>query len=206
MEKQVNKDHYNFKAYSHLGRWASYFFQLEQVFSFNPASILEIGVGDRVFGDYIKNNTDIKYISADVAEDLKPDVVASVTALPFTDGEFDVSCAFEVLEHIPFDSFEDALREMARVSKKAVIISLPHFGPSCELSFKIPFIKRVKLAFKLPFHPIHAWNGEHYFEIGKKGYEVGEIRNVLRKDFVIQKDFVPFENQYHHFFVLVPKK
>ena len=206
MEKQVEKGHYDFKAYSHLGRWASYFFQLKEVLEFNPASVLEIGVGDGVFGDYLKRNTAIKYISADVAEDLMPDVVASVTDLPFAIGEFDVLCAFEVLEHIPFESFEKALSELARVAKKAVVISLPHFGPSCELSFKIPYIKRIKLAFKVPFHPVHLWNGEHHFEIGKKGYEISKIRTIIRKHFSIQKDFVPFENQYHHFFVLTPKK
>lgn len=206
MERQVDKNHYDFKAYSHLGRWASYFFQLKETLLFNPESILEIGVGDRVFGDYVKNNTDIKYISVDVAEDLKPDVLASITALPFKDDEFDVSCAFEVLEHIPFESFGIALLEMSRVSKKGVIVSLPHFGPSCELSLKVPFIKRVKIACKLPFHPNHVWNGEHYFEIGKKGYEIRKIRKILSKHFIIKNDFVPFENQYHHFFVLIPKK
>lgn len=206
MKKQVDKDHYDFKAYSHLGRWASYFFQLKEVLAFNPVSILEIGVGDGVFGDYIKKNTAIKYIAADIAEDLMPDVVASVLDLPFGDNEFEVACAFEVLEHIPFENFEKALSELARVSKKAVIISLPHFGPSCEFSFKIPFVKRVKLAFKLPFHPKHVWNGEHHFEIGKKGHEIQKIRKILRKYFSIQEDFVPFENQYHHFFVLKPNK
>ncbi|MEN9913156.1 MAG: hypothetical protein RLY66_564 [Candidatus Parcubacteria bacterium] len=206
MKKQVDKGHYDFKAYSHLGRWASYFFQLKEALEFNPASILEIGVGDGVFGDYIKKNTTIKYIAADIAEDLIPDVVASVLDLPFADDEFEVACAFEVLEHIPFEMFEKALSELARVSKKAVIISLPHFGPSCELSFKIPFMKRVKWAFKLPFHPKHVWNGEHHFEIGKKGHEIQKIRKILKKYFSIQKDFVPFENQYHHFFVLKPNK
>ena len=204
MEKQVTKGHYDFSAYSHLGRWASYFYQLREALSFEPASILEIGVGDKVFGDYVKRAGGIRYVSADIAEDLEPDVVASVTALPFKAGEFDVACAFEVLEHLPFESFDTALSELARVSKKAVVISLPHFGPSCELLLKVPLLKRIKLAFKLPIHPEHAWNGEHYFEIGKKGYEIGRIREALRKHFIIQDDFVPFENQYHHFFVLVP--
>lgn len=204
MEKQVDKSHYHFKAYSHLGRWVSYYFQLKEVLAFNPKSVLEVGVGDRVFGDYIKNNTIIRYTSVDVAKDLRPDVVADVTALPFKNGEFDVSCAFEVLEHIHFESFEKAIREISRVSKRAVIISLPHFGPSCEFAFKIPFVKRIKIAFKLPIHPKHVWNGEHYFEIGKKGYEIDKIRDILKKHFVIVNDFIPFENQYHHFFVLVP--
>lgn len=206
MEKQVAKDHYNFNAYSHLGRWASYYFQLKEALSFDPMSILEIGVGDKVFGDYIKNNTGIGYISMDIAEDLKPDVVAGITSLPFKDSEFDVACAFEVLEHLPFSSLDAALSELSRVSKKAVIISLPHFGPSCELSLKVPMLKRIKLAFKLPIHPKHQWNGEHYFEIGKKGYEIGKMRRILRERFVIKRDFVPFENQYHHFFILIPRR
>lgn len=195
MERQVNKEHYDFKAYSHLGRWASYFFQIKETLSFDPKSILEIGVGDKVFGDYIRNNTGIKYVSTDIAEDLKPNVVASVMVLPFCDGEFDVSCAFEILEHLPFGSFRQALSELARVSRKAVIISLPHFGPSCEFLLKIPLLKRIKFAFKLPFHPRHVWNGEHYFEIGKKDYEISKIKSIIKERFIIERDFVPFENQ-----------
>lgn len=200
--KQVDKDHYTFSGYAYPGRFVSYYHQLQEVLNWNPKTILEVGVGDRVFANYIKNNSSVMYTSFDIAEDLNPDFVGNVTEMPFKDGDFDVVCAFEVLKHIPFELFENAIQELVRVANKAVVISLPHFGPSFEFSLKIPFFKRLKWSFKFPYHPKHVWNGEHYFEIGKKDYEVKKILSILKKYAIVTKHFVPFENQYHHFFIL----
>lgn len=200
--KQVDKTAYQFFSYAHPGRFVSYYHQLAEVLALAPKNVLEIGVGDGVFRDYLKGNTDIAYTSVDVAHDLHPDVVGDITKLPFQDGVFDVSCAFEVLEHLPFEKFEQALRELKRVSKKNVIISLPHFGPPMKLSFKIPFLPEVWFAFKIPYPRKHIFNGQHYWEIGKKEYPSKRIRVILEKYFEIQKEYIPFENQYHHFFVL----
>lgn len=93
---QVRKSNYNFNKYAFEGRFVSYYWQLKEVLAQNPSSVLEVGVGDGVFGDFIRNNTSVSYISVDIAEDLRPDVVGSVLALPFPDKSFDVVCAFEV--------------------------------------------------------------------------------------------------------------
>lgn len=204
--QQVNKHTYDFARYAHPGRWVSYYHQIKEVLARVPGTVLEIGVGDGVLRDYLLRNTDIRYTSADIAEDLKPDIVADVSKmLPFPDGSFDIVCAFEILEHLPFEKFEHALVEIARVSRKGVIISLPHFGPPLTLSFKVPFLSEIRLAWKIPFPKMHVFNGQHYWEIGKRGFSVRRIRQTLHKHFVIVKDFIPFENQYHHFFVLEKK-
>ena len=172
----------------------------------NPESVLEVGVGDGVFRDYLKGNTDISYTSVDLADDLHPDVVGDVTKLPFKDGTFDVVCAFEVLEHIPFEQFEKALAELARVSRGPVVISLPHFGPPIKFLLKIPFLPEISFAIKIPFARAHIFNGQHYWEIGKKGYSPRIMCKILKKHFIVKKEFVPFESQYHHFYVLSNKK
>lgn len=200
--QQVDKSNYDFKKYSFEGRFVSYYWQLKEVLDQEPTSVLEVGVGDRVFGSFIKSNTPISYTSVDVAEDLHPDIVGSVLELPFADKSFDVVCAFEVLEHLPFDQFDRALAELARVARTHVVISLPHFGPMLSFSLKIPFLPQLRFAFKIPFHKTHIFNGQHYWEIGKRGYHISLIRNKLSAHGDIVRDFVPFGSPYHHFFVL----
>ncbi len=202
MEAQVDKKAYRFERYCGLDRWSSYHYQLREILALSPASVLEVGKGDGVIGHYLSANTKVSYRSLDIAEDLHPDIVGEVEHIPLPDTDADIVVAFEVLEHIPFERFEAALLELSRVAKKHVVISLPHFGPSLRFSFKLPFIKEMKFAWKLPYHPTHVFGGEHYFEIGKKGYETPVIRTLLAKHFTIEKEFIPFENQYHHFFVL----
>ena len=199
--KQVDKQSYQFERYVGIDRWSSYHYQLREIFACKPASVLEIGVGDRVVGNVLKEHG-VAYTSADIAEDLLPDVVADVLALPFADKSFDVVCAFEVLEHLPFEKLEPALVELARVSRRDVLISVPHFGPSLRLECKLPFVPRMRFACKIPFPVKHTFNGQHYWEIGKSGFPARRIRAALLRRFSIRKEFVPFENQYHHFFVL----
>jgi SAM-dependent methyltransferase len=201
-EVQVDKKHYEFNRYGFEGRFVSYYWQLKEVLEFEPESILEVGVGDKVFGNFIKENTAVAYTSVDIASDLAPDVVGSVLELPFPDNTFDVVCAFEVLEHLPFSDVERAVSELTRVAKVAVLVSVPHFGPMLQLSFKIPFIPTVQVAVKIPFPKKHVFNGQHYWELGKAGYPPSLLRGLLQKHGKVVKDFVPFNSAYHHFFVV----
>jgi len=199
---QVPKEHYRFESYTDFDRWASYYFQIREILALQPASMLEVGTGDGFLGRFVKSATGIAYHSLDIASDLEPEIVGSVEAIPLRDGAVDVVVAFEVLEHLPFEGFVPALREMRRVTRSHVFISLPHFGPRPKVALKVPGMRELRLAAKLPFPRAHTFHGQHYWEIGKRGYSVGRIRSVLRGMFAIQKDFLPFETQYHHFFLL----
>lgn len=203
---QVRKEEgYNFEKYGGAERFASYAYQIREILSHAPQSVLEVGVGDGVVGNYVREQTSIAHTWVDIAEDLKPDVIADIRKLPFEDSSFDVVCAFEVLEHLPFEDFEVALGEILRVSKKTVLISLPHFGPPIKFLLKLPFVPEIKCACKIPFPKRHQFNGQHYWEIGKRGYPLARIREILSRYGTITSEFVPFENQYHHFFILQKK-
>jgi len=66
------------------GRWVSYWYQLNELESLAPSSILEIGPGRSVVSGYLKaQGWNVKTV--DIAEENRPDVVGSVLSLPFAD-------------------------------------------------------------------------------------------------------------------------
>ena len=114
---QVNKEHYFSDNYNHKARWLSFFYQLKLLQREDIKKVLEIGPGNG-WVTYILKDLGLKVTTVDIDKELKPDFVASVDKLPFPDNSFDVVCAFEVLEHMPFEYFLNNLKEMSRVSKK----------------------------------------------------------------------------------------
>lgn len=203
-EKQVDKEHYSFEKYFYPGRWMSYWYQTKEISGkADIKTVLDVGPGTTFMHDILKiHRPDIEYKTLDIAHDIEPDFIGEVTAIPLPDNSYDAVTAFQVLEHIKFSDFEPALLEMKRVSKKYVMISLPHFGTSFELQFRIPPFKPVQFFFKFPRPKAHVFGGQHYWEIGKKGYSPKRIRSIMQKHFAILDEYVPFENQYHHFYIL----
>jgi len=197
----MNRNVYRFKKYVDLKRWLSYWHQINEVLELNPKNVLEIGVGNQIVSDCLKKQG-LAVKALDIDKKLKPDLVADVNQMPLTDNSFDLILCAEVLEHLPFEEFERCLEELKRITKKYVVLSLPHFGPPLKLAFKIPFLKQIKLAQKIPYHPQHKSNSPHYWEIGKKGYSAAKIKKIIKKYFKIKKEFIPFETQYHHFYIL----
>ena len=53
-----------------------------------------------------------------------------LTRLPYRKGQFDLVTALEVLEHLPPDAIERALRELRRVTRRYVVATIPSFGPN----------------------------------------------------------------------------
>lgn len=192
---------YKFLKYDYQDRWVSYWHQIDEVLKLKPKNVLEIGIGNKTVYNCLKKEG-IKIKTLDIDKKLKPDFVADVLKMPLKNNSFDLILCAEILEHLPFEDFEKALSELKRVSKKHIILSLPHFGPPIKFSFKIPFLKEIKIALKIPFPKKHQFHGEHYWEIGKRGYSSKRIRKIIKKYFKVKKEFIPFENQYHHFFIL----
>jgi hypothetical protein len=59
-------------------------------------------------------------------------VLGSVDRLPFEDCSFDLVTCFEVLEHLPDTSFDLALTELQRVSRRYILVSVPNSEPLGE--------------------------------------------------------------------------
>ena len=86
-----------------------------------PKTLLEIGPGTYLHRDYLQ-----RFGCSVTVLDLKPSeqpaVIGTVTQLPFQNNAFDVSVAYEVLEHIPFEDFSTGLSQLAQVARERVIV------------------------------------------------------------------------------------
>jgi SAM-dependent methyltransferase len=172
---QVEKAHYEGKAYRSQERWNSYYHQLALVRRTKPERVLEVGLGEGVVAERLRADG-ILVTTLDIAKDLKPDVFGSVTEIPLTDATYDAVLCAEVLEHIRYADVPQALLELRRVSKKYVIIGLPHPGYVFSLVCKFPLLPRLPFFFQVPFFwKTHVFNGEHYWELGKRGYSVARF-------------------------------
>ena len=201
--KQVEKEHYSFNRYFYSGRWMSYFYQIKIILELKPKSLLEVGPGTDLLKFMLNNHvSELDYKSLDIARDLNPDIVSSATKMPLEDNSFDVVCAFQVLEHLDYQDSLKALSEMTRVSKKFVLVSLPYSAAELSFSVKIPFLPRGQFFVRIPYPIKHFFDGQHYWELGRKGYSLKRVRKDFQKIIKIKNEFTPFENQYHRFYVL----
>jgi 2-polyprenyl-3-methyl-5-hydroxy-6-metoxy-1,4-benzoquinol methylase len=193
----INRD------YDKLESFVSYYNQYNLIKSLNPKKILEIGVGNKTLSNYLKiQKFNIKTV--DIDPKYKPDVVGDVRSLPFKSKSFDCVVAFEVLEHLPFNDFKLALKELSRVSNGNLIISLPYvsarFGGIIFL-----FRHKFNLSFKLTeyFWLAHKFKGAHYWEMGKRGYSLAKIRSEIQScGLSIKQEYNSPYNPSHYFFVI----
>lgn len=178
---QVDASHYQKGSYRSKDRWLSYWYQLSLVRKVHPATVLEIGPGEGVVSEALCKDK-VAVTTCDIDAAVRPDIVGSITALPLPDSSFDLVLAAEVLEHIRFEDVPVALAEIARVARTHVVISLPHAGYTFGWECKVPLLPRTQWLFKIPFFwKTHTFNGEHYWELGKKGYPVRRFLGVAHK-------------------------
>lgn len=106
-----------------------------QVVALKPASILDVGCGEGFIAEEImKQLPEVSYTGIDMSEtavasakELNPTATIAtgdVLDLQFDDASFDLVICSEVLEHVkpPIE----ALSELRRVSKKELLVSVPH--------------------------------------------------------------------------------
>lgn len=199
---KIKKKYYEY-LYEPLPRWSSYWYQIHEVMQLKPKIVLEIGVGNKVVSNYLKE-CGLNIATMDIDRSLAPNIVASVINIPKPADSFDVVLAAEVLEHLPYKEFVPALCEIQRVTKRYAVISLPHWGRIFSLILKIPALPWMRFLWKMPGFKRHfkGKNG-HFWEIGKRGFSLSRIKkDISIAGFDIINDYIILEYPYHHFFVL----
>jgi ubiquinone/menaquinone biosynthesis C-methylase UbiE len=108
---------------------------LARIADLAPETFLDAGCGEGFVAELLLQQMpgleltgfDFNPDAVEIAKTKNPDatfITASIFDLPFDDNSFDVVGCFEVLEHLVEP--QNALKELTRVARKAVIISVPH--------------------------------------------------------------------------------
>jgi 2-polyprenyl-3-methyl-5-hydroxy-6-metoxy-1,4-benzoquinol methylase len=199
---QVAPEHYDFERYDDAERWMSYWHQLRAVLAVRPRTVLEIGPGSGVFSGYLRHaGVEVKTLDIDASRgaDYIADITKLDTALP-AGLQFDAVCAFQVLEHLPFDEFELALGNLARRARPHVFVSLPYRGLRVRFAFwwgDHHFTLGHKLMLPWRHEPIP----EHHWELGYPITARKVTKIIARQLDVVSRGFIR-ENPYHYLWQL----
>lgn len=199
--------HYGLEYFGR-GRVFSYAHQIETVRSFGADRVLEIGVGAGMAASALRA-MGFRVTTVDVQPELNPDIVASVTALPVDSEEYDVAVCCQVLEHLPFEQFIPALRELRRVTTLGAVISLPDVTRRWFVAAKLPKCAPLRIEWTLPGSgrkviPLSRLiDAGHHWEIGYKGFSRATVsRAMASAGWTVAANWHVPEMPWHHFFKL----
>jgi SAM-dependent methyltransferase len=106
--------------------------RVEHATSLIPATvrtILDAGCGNGAFANAVRERYDVTAldISAEALAHVETkSVLASIHDMPLDDRAFDLVVCLEVLEHLPHETFLGALSELQRVTRDAILVSVPY--------------------------------------------------------------------------------
>lgn len=172
----------------------------------NP-KILIVGVGDDLLKIILKEKFGYTIKTFDIDADLKPDFVGSIDEIDTVILEkFDVIVCAHVLEHLPFEYFAKSLEKMKNISSYSIIyLPIAQFGFRLKFELFPVFSKSINFL-STWFFKVHKFDGQHYWEIGTKGYPLPFIRRVMRKHFKIENEYNAKNWMYSYNFVLKSNK
>lgn len=196
---QIPREVYFKESYNCTTRFISYKNQIDLVKSFNPKSVLEIGIGNGLVTNYLRS-CNISVVTFDFDKSLCPDFIGDVRNINLKE-RFDVILCCQTLEHIPYEDLDNVLKRLSKISNN-LIISVPQITLKIIFGFKLPMFKRYDFLISIPYGEKHKFSGEHYWELSKRGYNLKNFRNLLNKYFDIQKEFRNPLNPNHRFFIL----
>jgi hypothetical protein len=204
---QINATTYARPSYLSRSRWSTYARLVTETLRIRPNMILEIGPGNGLVTTILRA-MGFSVQTLDFDQHVHPDIHMDVTDPRLSElaHGFDLVIAAEVLEHITYDDARMVLERLRAITPR-LLITLPYTSERSRLlswSIKIPGFRRFQFTKKIFFgRAVHAFNGQHYWEIGKRGFPLRKIRSDIRSaGWRIEQEFLNPENTYHYFFIL----
>ena len=169
-------------------------------------TVLIIGPGQG-FATQVLKWRGYEVTTLDIDPAFGPDEVGSAHDLRrFRDGQFDAVVASHVLEHLPVAYLGQALAEISRVGDYALIY-LPVNGVYAQLrltsnfrAFDYSLLLTISKWFDRPELTTPRYmSGQHYWEVGLKGFSVRDLIRRMEAHFVLlgtyrNKDWLPSQN------------
>lgn len=188
----------------------SYMLQMTTIHNLKCRSVLEIGAGEG-FARRNLQTVGYKYHICDVVDTFEPDYLCSLEELEVID-KYEIVCAFQMLEHVPYDDFLRGLRKMASIADKYVVISIPYNckGTRTETTSWTGQFQRSHHQIIDNYEPLNLPDRTdggspkygHYWEIGRGGRTVDSVSNDIKNTGLrIVKQFHS-PNPFHYFYVM----
>lgn len=190
-------DRIAWRSQLHRSNFVNTYRQYEDIRSCGSVrNILIIGPGQGL-DTAVLRWTGYEVTTFDIDETFEPDVIGSVHDMDmFRDGQFDVVTASHVLEHLAVPYLDGALAELARVAKHAIVY-LPIYGRHVQVRVA-PGFKDLDLAVNVDvFNYLHKPDGitpqyaagQHFWEIGMRGFRVRDVIRRLTPHFEIMNHY-----------------
>ncbi len=203
---QTDKEKYSSGNYLTSNRLSTYYMVINEIIGLKPHKVLEVGPGNYIVTDILEK-MGICVKTLDFDETLSPDYVCDIADYEnLPDEKFDCIIASQVFEHIKYSDFINSLKKL-RENANYLILTLPFTSRHSlffHFSFYLPLIKNVVVSYKIIYKRIpHIFNGQHYWEIGKKGNQLSKVKkDILNAGWRIKKKYINHKNPYHYFFIL----
>ena len=194
-------------AQLNLSNFVNAYYQYRDLASLGEVrSVLVIGPGQGL-GVEVLRWREYAVTTLDIDETFRPDHVGSVHEMTmFSEGQFDAVIASHVLEHLAVAYLDQALAEIARVGRYALIY-LPVHGRHSQLRW-IPGIRGWDVSLMLDvFNYFEKPDGvtpkymgnQHFWEVGMRGFRVRDLKRRMGEAFDVisayrNRDWLPSYN------------
>lgn len=201
-EAGLGRDAYFSDGYFSLHQLCSFAHQINLIYSLGPHSFLEVGMGNGFISTYFKNSG-IDVTTVDINPELKPDICCDLQSLAsILSGSFDAVSCCEVLEHMPWQHFDENISVLRKYSKN-LFLTLPYgrrvFGVGGFS--RLPRNKIVGFWFTLPILK-KALPSEHFWELDySRETTIKAVLGVLGKYYSNVNHGIFQLNPYHRYFI-----